>query len=168
MALKDVAASVNPSLMEQDLVASIEFGNIEQPETFALFRAGHELMNTRVVDRAQSTLTTEMLSGANISLLIAKIDSVAVGCCAVILKGYHAELKKMYVSPEARGKGVASRLIRYAEQVAFDNSCKTLRLESARVLANAHELYRRHGFQYRPAFRDHKDDGRSVFMEKAI
>jgi putative acetyltransferase len=48
--------------------------------------------------------------------LLARVDGQAVGCCAVqTLADGAAELKRMYVRPEARRRGIAARLLTTAE-----------------------------------------------------
>ncbi len=151
-----------------NLALSIETSDIGQAETLALFRAGHELMDRLIVDRSQSKFSINSLSAANVCLLIARSERVAVGCCAVISYSCYGELKRMYVSPNARGNGVASQLLQHAEQLVLEKGHKMLRLESATVLTKAHELYDRHGFSFCRAFGNHKEDPRSVFMEKIL
>ena len=57
------------------------------------------------------------------------------------------EIKRMYVRPEARrmglGRALLNQLIQEARQIGYER----LRLDSARFMKEAHELYRSIGFQ---------------------
>ena len=81
-------------------------------------------------------------------LFIAYDGELAVGTIAV---RFHddgaAELKRMYVRPIARGRGMADRLVRRVLDDASDRGCHSIWLESLPgVMDPAVALYRRHGF----------------------
>jgi GNAT superfamily N-acetyltransferase len=73
-------------------------------------------------------------------------DYVGVGCLKQLAEGT-AEVQRMYVRPAARGIGagrlVVDRLLADARQMRFGR----VRLESLRLLAPAHQLYRSVGFR---------------------
>src|SRR4051812_18750386 len=49
--------------------------------------------------------------------VMARIDGAAVGCGAVrVLDETSAEIKRMYVQPELRGRGIAGRVLRDLEE----------------------------------------------------
>jgi putative acetyltransferase len=56
------------------------------------------------------------------------------------------ELRKMYLRPELRGRGVGRRLLLEAIAVARARGYRCIRLETASVLKAAVALYLRHGF----------------------
>ena len=147
---------------------SIAIESASRSDVCALLRAGHEQMDAMIPDRARQDFSVEAASRDNVKLLVARNDGVAVGCCAIVLKEDHSELKKMYVSPNARGKGVADHLLERSEQIALENELKVMRLESAAVLAAAHNLYARQGFSIGSAFGVHLEDPRSIFMKKQL
>ncbi|MEM9134962.1 MAG: GNAT family N-acetyltransferase [Actinomycetota bacterium] len=58
-----------------------------------------------------------------------------------------AELKRLYLRPVARGRGLADRLVEQAVQAAADGGHRAIWLESMRgVMEPALAVYRRHGF----------------------
>jgi GNAT superfamily N-acetyltransferase len=57
-----------------------------------------------------------------------------------------AELKRMYVRPNFRGKGIGTALGQAAIQRARQLGYSTLRLDSACFMSDAHHLYRSLGF----------------------
>lgn len=88
-------------------------------------------------------------------LLVARLNGRAVGCGAVKL--HHtapAEIKRMWVSPEARGHGVGRRLLAALEREARAAGATVARLETNGALTEAIALYRRAGYVEVPAFND--------------
>jgi GNAT superfamily N-acetyltransferase len=80
-------------------------------------------------------------------LLIARRREQPLGCGALKLHGREpAELKRMWVSPEARGLGLGARLLRLLEQGAADAGAPTIRLETNATLHEAIALYRKAGY----------------------
>jgi DNA-binding MarR family transcriptional regulator/GNAT superfamily N-acetyltransferase len=88
-------------------------------------------------------------------LLIARLRGRPVGCGALKLHpGAPAELKWMWVAPEARGLGLGRRLLQELERHARDTGVEVLRLETNRALTEAIELYRSSGYREVEAFND--------------
>ncbi|MFD9670159.1 GNAT family N-acetyltransferase [Rhodococcus sp. NPDC059968] len=63
-----------------------------------------------------------------------------------------AELKRVYVRPVVRGRGVARALLRELLDAARTEGFVTVRLESLRFMTAAHALYRSDGFVETPPF----------------
>ena len=88
-------------------------------------------------------------------LLIARLDGRPVGCGALKLhSGAPAELKRMWVSPDARGIGLGRRLLSELERHAREAGARVVRLETNRTLTEAIQLYRTSGYREVPAFND--------------
>jgi DNA-binding MarR family transcriptional regulator len=78
---------------------------------------------------------------------LARLDGRPVGCGALIrLSADEGEIKRMWTAPEARGLGVARRIIAAIETTAREAGLATLRLDTNRALKEAHALYRKLGF----------------------
>lgn len=81
-------------------------------------------------------------------LLLARDDGEIVGCVALRRIGPDmAEIKRMYVRPAYRRKGVGRALLAAVMDNARQAGYRTLRLESPPIFTAAHALYRAHGFQ---------------------
>jgi DNA-binding MarR family transcriptional regulator/GNAT superfamily N-acetyltransferase len=86
-------------------------------------------------------------------LLVARRREQPLGCGAVKLHpGEPAELKRMWVSPEARGAGLGRRLLRRLEECAREAGATVVRLETNRSLSEAIGLYRQAGYAEVDAF----------------
>lgn len=81
-------------------------------------------------------------------LLLARLDGQALACGALKSLGKGVgEIKRMWVSPQARGLGIAQRLLDALEQQAAALSMTTLRLDTNRSLTEARALYARNGYR---------------------
>jgi len=78
---------------------------------------------------------------------IARLDGLAVGCGALVrLDAVEGEIKRVWTAPEARGLGVARRIVAAIEATARQAGLKTLKLDTNRALKEAHALYRALGY----------------------
>ena len=75
-------------------------------------------------------------------------------CCGGIkrLDGTTCEIKKMYVIPSMRGRGVARTLLRALEQQARDLGYRVGRLDTGPRQGNARGLYESEGYHEIPDF----------------
>ena len=111
----------------------------------------------------------EALKQPNVLFAVARDDtSVVIGCGAVVLFDDYGELKRMFVPPAQRGRGVAKAIMAYLETHAVQRNCSLLRLETGIHQPEAHGLYARAGYARRGPYGDYPDDPLSVFMEKKI
>jgi DNA-binding MarR family transcriptional regulator/GNAT superfamily N-acetyltransferase len=87
--------------------------------------------------------------------LIAYLHGEPVGCGGVKhLSGGPSDIKRMWVSPAARGLGLGRRLLEELEHRVRDSGATMARLETNRVLVEAIALYRSAGYREVPAFND--------------
>ncbi len=87
------------------------------------------------------------------ALIIARLHDNPIGCVALKFhKNSPAELKRMWVSPSARGLRVGRRLIDEVEKHARQAGVRAIRLETNRTLREAIALYRQSGYVEVDAF----------------
>ena len=80
-------------------------------------------------------------------LLLARLRQKPIGCGALKLHGSApCEIKRMWVSPDARGLGVGRRLLQELEDRALLYGVTTIRLETNGTLDAAIGLYRSSGY----------------------
>jgi len=92
-------------------------------------------------------------------------DPVACGAVRVIEAGV-AEIKRMYVTPRARGHGLGRTLLGELERSAVELGCRTVRLDTMAQMAEAAALYR--GAGYEPIADYNGNPLASVWMERAL
>jgi putative acetyltransferase len=101
-------------------------------------------------------------------LLLARSDGEAVGC--VCLRPFDpeiAELKRLYVREECRGRGYARALVSAVIDTARDQGYTRLRLDTHETMDAARKLYRSFGFREIPAYWEHPVPD-VVFYELAL
>jgi DNA-binding MarR family transcriptional regulator/N-acetylglutamate synthase-like GNAT family acetyltransferase len=80
--------------------------------------------------------------------LIARLDGRPVGCGGLKVKEPKlGEIKRMWVSPDARGLGIAQRLLDALESHGNRIGLEKLQLDTNRALKEAHALYSRNGYR---------------------
>jgi len=85
--------------------------------------------------------------------LLARLDGRPLGCAALKRIGAGiGEIKRMWVSPSARGLGIAQRLLDALERHAGGIGMSTLRLDTNRTLTEARALYARNGYREIPPY----------------
>jgi GNAT superfamily N-acetyltransferase len=113
-------------------------------------------------------------SAADVSLvLVARDDDgTALGCGVLrVLADGVAEVKRMYVVPTARGRGVGRTLLADLEEAARDLGWTTLRLETGPMQPEAVGLYTSAGYRPIAAFGDYVGDPdaeASLFFERSL
>ncbi len=115
-------------------------------EIDALFATGYEPSKALTVGAAD-------LTAPHGAFLVARIDGKPVGCGGVKLPpGEPAFLKRMWVSPSARGMGLASALLARLEGLARESGATVIRLDTHSLLAAAGRLYETRGYVQVPDF----------------
>lgn len=94
------------------------------------------------------------LQGDTGILLLARDDDAVVACAGARFVDGHAELTKVFTLPEARGRGIARRLVLQVEEAALDRGLRSLRLDTRSDLVEACAMYESLGFRPVEAFND--------------
>jgi GNAT superfamily N-acetyltransferase len=117
--------------------------------------------------------TPDKFMPPNGRLLLGYVEDQPTGiACLKALSPSMAEVKRMYVRPEARNRGLGRallhRLLDEAQQIGYER----VRLDSARFMADAHRLYRTSGFReiepYEGSEIPKEFQGHWVFMEREL
>ena len=113
-------------------------------------------------------LDIETLRQPEMRFFAAYVGDDVLGCGGCWLHGDYAEIKRVYVSPKARGLGLAKKLMQRIEDEAVAHGKLVARLETGIHQPEALGLYRAIGYSDRGPFGDYADDPNSVFMEKVL
>jgi ribosomal protein S18 acetylase RimI-like enzyme len=153
----------------------IEIRSAEDPASLAAARAlvrAHIVAHSAVHDGAAAERVAAALPAPYVAprgaLWVAWDGDAAVGCVALHeLAPDTAELKRMYVRPDARGRGVARRLTEHAIAAATARGYARLRLGTLTTMRAAQRLYASVGFRriapYRPV-----EFGETWFYERVL
>jgi ribosomal protein S18 acetylase RimI-like enzyme len=98
-------------------------------------------------------------------LLLAREAGVVIGCVALRpIDGSICEMKRLYVAPSGRGKGVGRALVREIVTAARSLGYRRIRLDTVPSMTAARALYRSFGFRDIDPYRFNPIPGTS-FME---
>lgn len=148
---------------------NIQLEAANQPEVIALIAELDAYQDTLYPAEARYALDLDALAQANVLFAVGRNeDGMAIGCGAVVLCEAYGEVKRMYVRPEARGFGVARRLIDTLESAAGARGCRMLMLETGPYQSEALAFYARQGFARCGPFGDYPEHPLSVFMCKPL
>jgi putative acetyltransferase len=152
---------------ENELKIALE--DPSQPEIIVLLRDGEEHSAKLYPAESNHHMPLSALRASNIRFLVVRdANGRAVGTGALALNGAWAELKRMWVIPEARRLGVSKIILAALEARARSEGVRTLRLETGVENHAALGLYTRAGFKRGEPFGDYRADPLSVFMHKDL
>jgi GNAT superfamily N-acetyltransferase len=111
----------------------------------------------------------EQLEDGRGLFLVARDGGGAVGCGAIhLLDQVTAEVKRMYVEPKQRGKGVGMAVLAALEAEARKLGARRVVLETGIHQAAAIGLYRRAGFTPADCWGEYLTSSTSVCFEKLL
>ncbi len=114
------------------------------------------------------SFTPEELVAEHIDFYLASIDGEAMGCVALVQKKNYGEIKRLFVSTKARGKGLAKQLMARLEADAKAAGLNSVKLETGEKLVEAVQLYHSLGYSVCGPFGSYEDLPASLFMTKQL
>ena len=101
--------------------------------------------------------------------VVAYLDEIPVGCGAIKQYDEHTmEIKRMFVNPELRGKGIATKVLIELENWVRELNFSKCILETGKKQPEAIRLYEKNGYEIIPNFGQYKNVESSVCFEKII
>jgi GNAT superfamily N-acetyltransferase len=152
-----------PTSSSDDFIVAAARSKIELTSVAALFRA---YAKSLPVDLAPQGFSQELASLPGIyappggELLLAKRGDHVLGCIALKpLEPQVTEIKRLFVRPQARGKGVGKALVQAAIMVAKQLGYGEIKLDTLPEMEGAIALYKASGFVPIPAYGSHPYPG---------
>ena len=111
----------------------------------------------------------QALLAPDLGFVVAASETQLAGCvlCRPLSSpGGAVECKRLFVAPEFRGRGLASRLMDEAEAMARRSGAQWMYLDSKAEFSNALALYRRRG--YADVARFNENAQATIFLRKAL
>lgn len=109
------------------------------------------------------------VSGAGVQFVVAWLDGQPIGCGALRpIDGTTIEVKRMYVSPEARGRGIARHILEKLESLAAAAGYTVTRLETGIRQPEAIALYEKTGYLPIPCYGVYAQNPESQCYEKVL
>jgi len=128
-----------------------------------------ELADGGYTDDETFGYSADQLEQSGVHLVGAHLDGTLVGIGGVEVQdeGY-AELKRFYVDPGCRGRGIADAMMSALVDHAVERGTHTLRLETGDKQLAAMGFYARHGFVVVDRFPPYEDSATSVCMARPL
>lgn len=102
-------------------------------------------------------------------VVVAYEHNRAVGCGAIkLLDAQVMEVKRMFVFPGQRGKGIASRVLAELERWAVELNARACCLETGIKQPDAIALYRKNGYETIPNYGQYAGVANSVCFRKSL
>jgi putative acetyltransferase len=110
----------------------------------------------------------DQLIAAGVHFVTAWDGAEAVGCGGVAPCDGYGELKRIFTTRAARGRGVGRAVVAALEHWARARGLPLMRLETGSDSPDAIALYGRMGYARRGPFGAYAENGSGVFMEKRL
>jgi ribosomal protein S18 acetylase RimI-like enzyme len=143
-------------------VVRIEEADVVSPEACAALRAYLAEISERFnltfdIDRAIAMMPGILSPPAGVFFLVRR-DAGVVGCGGLTFLGHgRAEVRRMWIDPSARGLGLGRTLLGHLENVARQQGCTEVVLDTHSSLTEALALYRTSGYQPIAPYNDNKE-----------
>ena len=117
-------------------------------------------------DRTSTVTPAEMVPPSGAFVIVREDGRTVAGGGIRRLADGVCEIKRMFVRPEARGRGHGRRLLTALEQAAADLGYRVVRLDTAQSMTTAMAMYRAAGYREIPDYNG--NSYASFWGEKAL
>ena len=151
-----------------------------QPEVERLLDESTAYAQSLYPPESNFLLDIATLERPEVAFYVARDGERAVGIAALVIEAADSdersdapaaargELKRMFVDPNARGRGVAAALLSRIEADAVARGIREIVLETGDLHDAAQSLYMRHGYREVPQFGQYVGEPHSVCFAKSL
>ncbi len=151
------------------MVTQIELETPRQEAVLRLIDLSNAYMASLYPAESNHLVDIAQLEKDNVSFFVARHEGRVVGCGALVVAGDGtAEIKRMFVDPEARGLRIGKLIMDTLITRGAELGLFAIRLETGISQPEAISLYRKAGFVEIDAFAPFRPDPLSLFMEKRL
>lgn len=119
--------------------------------------------------QSRHAFSVDKLLHERVVFFVTRYDGQLAGCGGIKMFGAdYGEVKRMFVRPQFRGKGLGKAMLQRLAEYARSRDANLLRLETGIYEVEAIGLYEGWGFQRRAPFGEYVEDPMSVYFEKSI
>ena len=108
------------------------------------------------------------LISEGVAFFVVRADGEPAGCGGVKLCEGYGEIKRLYVRPAFRGRGLGQQMLLFLEGYAREHGCHVLYLQTGVYQTDAMRLYGRLGYKEIGPFGSYAGDPMNRFYEKRI
>lgn len=140
-----------------------------QADARALIAEADVMLAALYPSESNHLVDAEALAAPGALFLAARCNGEIIGSIAFrLIAPGHAEMKRLFVRPEARGTGLGRRLVVALEEAARGQRIDRISLETGIRQPEAIGLYRTGGYRDCSPFGSYKEDRLSLFMTKRL
>ncbi|MGO2660457.1 GNAT family N-acetyltransferase [Mycetocola reblochoni] len=141
----------------------------DDPDATSLRAAQRAELDSRYGNDDHEYGAAPTADSVSVFLVARAADGSALGCGGLRPLGDGVvELKRMYVVPESRGRGVAVAVLRALESAARAEGATRMLLEAGDRQPEAIRLYEREGYRRIERFGAYADDPHSICFERVL
>lgn len=142
----------------------------DDQDVIKVFSDIDRLINSLYPVATAQSLTLGELEQPNVYAVGLKNDDGIVACGAIVkhLDDSYAEIRRLYVNPSYRGKGLSRRIMQILLHYAGEQQIPIIRLETGPKQIESIKLYENLGFSRCGCFGPYQDNPQSVFMELGL
>jgi putative acetyltransferase len=118
--------------------------------------------------QSRHAFSVDKLLREGVVFFITYYEGQLAGCGGVKMFDDYGEVKRMFVRPIHRGRGLGKAMLNRLAEYAQNNGAKVLRLETGIYEVEAIGLYESWGFSRRTPFGEYLEDPLSVYLEKQL
>ena len=145
----------------------------DSPDAIALIEELESHLAPQYPPTSRHGFSVDRLLATGVVFAVVRVAGAPAGCGGILFvpasdgEPAFGELKRMYVRPAFRGRGLGHVLIEHLAELARARGLDRLRLETGIHQRAAIALYERAGFRPIGAFPPYRDDPLSRFYERA-
>jgi putative acetyltransferase len=118
--------------------------------------------------QSRHAFSVDKLVSEGVVFFITYYEGQLAGCGGVKMFDDYGEVKRMFVRPIHRGRGLGKAMLNRLAEYAQSKGAKVLRLETGIYEVEAIGLYESWGFSRRTPFGEYVEDPLSVYLEKRL
>ena len=144
----------------------------DSPDATALVEELEAHLASRYPAESRHGFSVDRLLAEGVRFFVLRVDGTAAACGGILFvdepAGPYGEIKRMYVRPAFRGRGLGARMLDRLTVEARGRGIGLLRLETGVDQVEAIKLYERAGFRRCPPFGPYRDDPLSPCYERPL
>jgi GNAT superfamily N-acetyltransferase len=146
----------------------IDVTSYDHPDAVALIAEVQQEYVVRYGDQDGTPVDPAEFAPPRGLFLVAYVDGSPAACGGWRARETDAELKRMYVTPAFRGRGLARAVLAALERTAAEAGYRRLILETGDRQPEAIALYRSAGYEPVPSFGFYADSPSAVHLGKVV
>lgn len=149
---------------------TIQAESVRGPDAQSLIEELSRELASRYDEDDDGNFAPEDVEIPGAAFVILRQSGQATGCGAIrpFAEPGVAEVKRMYVRPDARGRGLSRLILHELEKAALEFGCRCLILETGTRQPEAMALYERSGYSRCPCFGEYMGNPFSVCYRKDL